>query len=173
MQSASPLSDVPFSAVAASWTEPVVCFQVRDITVLTDTLFFLCSYTTHVTSHSEKPNINKKHPGTTKTFSPFFICEIRKGHFCHLKAKPVSFVCHRTHRLLSRRNTVHSLGMIFPLRFVCYLLIHMSCSSKTDFVSWHPKLLSYWCCTDCVKESTSHRSASAARYELRSPQRAI
>lgn len=160
---------MPFSAVAASWNEPVAFFQVRDVIVNTDTLFFLCTYMyryVHIPDLApDKTNLNKKNLKTTKTSTFLFIGEIWKWHFYHLKVKAISFVCHWNKRLLSWEKCVHSLGIIF-FKICVLFIICMSCSPKTGFVSWHPKLLFHWNC----REKKKHISQKCLRSTLRTVQ---
>lgn len=126
-----------------------------------DTPSCLCSYT--------KPKIKPTNPTNKTPDFPFHSRNIERGFLPSESQTHLFF----SMPLNSERNLVRSLGIIFPFRFVFYLLIHVHCSPHTGFVSRRPKLLFPWNHVDCVKESTSRRSASAAHHKLRSSQRAI
>ena len=121
--SACPLSNAPFSAEAASGTEPAVCrFRVRDITALTDTLFFLWSHDIHMTFHPEKPNLNKNLRKTPKPLTAFFVGDIWRRHFCHLKVKPTS--CMPLHsQVIIREKFCSFLGNYFLFK-ICLLFTY-------------------------------------------------
>lgn len=152
-----PLPHAPFSAEVASWAEPVLCFQIRDIG------------TQRLNFDPEQPSLKTNQPKRKKHLTSFFIAEIWKGNFCLLKAKRISFECQWTQGeiwlVLWERFSLS--GLYFIYLFMCIV------PSTMAFFSWHPKLLFPWNHVDCVKESTSHRSASAAHHKLHSSQRAI
>lgn len=79
-----------------------------------------------------KAKPKQKTPPRTHKNTDFLFYRWNMEHFCHLKVKPIS--CMSLHSLvIIKEKYGSSLGMIFPLSFVFFLLIHMSCSSKAAY----------------------------------------